>query len=245
MTGDLPFLEVHELTKQFGGVVAVDHVDIRVKAGELRCLIGPNGAGKTTFFRCLSGQLRPDRGHVRFRGMDITRVPPHAVARQNIAIKTQIPALFEGLSARENIWLATWRTGGRTARLRRVDTILELTGLAPQASQPAQTLAHGQRQWLDLGLALAGDPALLLLDEPTAGMTRDEVKRTMDLVNTLRQERTIIVIEHDLEFVRLVADSVTALHQGRILAEGPAETVLKNRTVREVYLGEPAGAGAC
>lgn len=240
-----PLLETIALTKRFGGMTAIDRVDFRVGAGELRCLIGPNGAGKSTFFRCLTGQLRPTGGRVRFSGSDITGAATHAIARKGVSIKTQIPALFDGLSVAENVRLATRKVGNRMARTRKTDEILTITGLSPHASQMAGTLPHGQRQWLELGLVMAGSPTLMLLDEPTAGMTRQEVARTAELVRSLAEDRTIIAVEHDLQFVQMVADAVTVFHQGQILAEGPADAVLADQRVREVYLGQPPASDRC
>ncbi len=240
-----PLLETIALTKRFGGVTAIDHVDFRVEAGELRCLIGPNGAGKSTFFRCLTGQLRPTAGRVRFGGEDITGATTHAIARRGVAIKTQIPALFNGLSVAENVRLATWKADGRAARTRKTDEILAVTGLSPLAARPAGSLPHGQRQWLELGLVMAGNPALMLLDEPTAGMTRQEVAQTAELVRSLAKEHTVIVVEHDLQFIRMVAATVTVFHRGQILVEGPADAVMADQRVKEVYLGQPPTADTC
>lgn len=240
-----PLLETIALTKRFGGVTAIDRVDFRVEAGELRCLIGPNGAGKSTFFRCLTGQLRPTAGRVRFGGEDITGAATHAIARRGVAIKAQIPALFNGLSVAENVRLATWKAGGRAARTRKTDEILAVTGLSPLAARLAGSLPHGQRQWLELGLVMAGNPALMLLDEPTAGMTRQEVAQTAELVRSLAKERTVIVVEHDLQFIRMVAATVTVFHQGQILVEGPADAVMADQRVKKVYLGQPPTPGAC
>lgn len=245
MTGATPLLETTSLTRRFGGVIAVHEVDFQVGDGELRCLIGPNGAGKSTFFRCLSGQLRPTAGRIRLAGHDITGDGPHAIARRGVAIKTQVPALFDGLSVDENVRLATWRCGNRTARRRKTEEILATIGLDRQASRPAGELPHGQRQWLELGLVIAGDPRLMLLDEPTAGMTRREVAETADLVRRLAEGRTIIAVEHDIRFIRMVADTVTVFHQGQILTEGSVDAVLQDRAVREVYLGQGRDADAC
>ncbi len=240
-----PRLETTGLTKKFDGVTAVDDVDFRVSARELRCLIGPNGAGKSTFFGCLSGQLVPSSGRVRFGGEDITGAAAHAIAQMGVSVKTQVPALFDELSVIENLWLAAWPSGHRVARARKVDEVLATIGLAELANRTAGSLVHGQRQWLELGLVMAGDPRLMLLDEPTAGMTRQEVVRTARLLRTLAQDRAVIVVEHDLQFVRMVADSVTVLHRGRILAEGSAQTVLEDVRVREVYLGRISVHPSC
>ena len=245
MTGATPLLETTALTRRFGGVIAVHGVDFQVADGELRCLIGPNGAGKSTFFRCLAGQIRPTAGRIRLAGHDITGDGPHAIARRGVAIKTQVPALFDGLSVAENVRLATWRCGDRAARQRKTEEVLATIGLARQAARPAGELPHGQRQWLELGLVIAGDPRLLLLDEPTAGMTRREVAETAKLVRGLAAGRTIIAVEHDIQFIRMVADTVTVFHQGQVLTEGTVDTVLQDRAVRDVYLGHRRNAVAC
>ena len=245
MTGATPLLETTALTRRFGGVFAVHEVDFQIGDGELRCLIGPNGAGKSTFFRCLSGQLRPTAGRIRLAGYDITGAGPHAIARRGVAIKTQVPALFDGLSVIENVRLATWRYGNHAARRRKTEEVLATVGLARQASRLAGELPHGQRQWLELGLVIAGDPRLMLLDEPTAGMTRREVAETADLVRRLAEARTIIAVEHDIQFIRMVADTVTVFHQGRVLREGTVDAVLRDRAVRDVYLGHGRDACAC
>ena len=237
-------LRTRGLAMRFGGVAAVDGIDFSVEDGELRCLIGPNGAGKSTFFKCLIGQLAPTSGRVEFAGRDVTGAQPHEIARRGVAIKTQVPSLFDGLSAAEHLRLAARRRASRAEAARKVDEILALTGLADEAGKAVGRLAHGQRQWLELGVALACDPRLMLLDEPTAGMTRREVARTADLVREIGRERSVIVVEHDMQFIRMIAQTVTVLHQGRILAEDTMEAVTRNQKVRDVYLGRQAGGGA-
>ena len=233
-------LETRGLTMQFGGVVAVAGADFSMEEGELRCLIGPNGAGKSTFFKCLIGQLRPTAGSIGFRGADITGAEPHEIARRGIAIKTQVPSLYDGLSAHENLRLAARRHNGRAATAARVDELLGTVGLDAQADMLAGRLPHGQRQWLEFGMVLASEPVLMLLDEPTAGMTHQEVVRTAELITKIGRNRSIIVVEHDMQFIRMIAQKVTVFHQGRILVEDTMEEVSRNRQVRDVYLGRQA-----
>lgn len=237
-------LKASGLAMRFGGVVAVDRVDFDVEEGELRCLIGPNGAGKSTFFKCLIGQLKPTGGRIEFAGRDITGVHPHEIARMGVAIKTQIPSLFDGLSAAEHLRLAARRRRDRKAAANKVEEILSMIGLAGQADRIAGQLAHGQRQWLELGVVMASDPDLMLLDEPTAGMTHQEVAQTAELVREIGRDRAVIVVEHDMQFIRMIARKVTVFHQGRILVEGMMEEIMRNRQVRDVYLGKE-GARPC
>ena len=237
-----PLLQTTGLTMRFGGVTAVDGADFAVAGGELRCLIGPNGAGKSTFFKCLIGQLRPTAGRILIGGTDVTGAAPHVVARLGIAIKTQVPSLFDGLSAAENIRLAARRHYGRQETAEEVATILERVGLRDEANKHAALLPHGQRQWLELGVVLASDPRLMLLDEPTAGMTHQEVHKTAELIRDIARDRTIIVVEHDMQFIRMIAERVTVFHQGRILAEDTMDAIMADERVRDVYLGKQAGA---
>jgi len=237
-----PLLQTNNLTMRFGGVTAVDGADFAVADGELRCLIGPNGAGKSTFFKCLIGQLRPTAGRILIGGTDVTGAAPHAIARLGVAIKTQVPSLFDGLSAAENIRLAARRHLGRKETGDAVGDILERIGLRDEAGKQAGLLPHGQRQWLELGIVLASNPKLMLLDEPTAGMTQHEVHRTAELIRDIARDRTIIVVEHDMQFIRMIAERVTVFHQGRILAEDTMDAIMADERVRDVYLGKQAGA---
>ena len=237
-----PLLATSGLAKHFGGVAAVDGVDFALAEGELRCLIGPNGAGKSTFFKMLTGQLTPTAGRIVFAGTDITGRERHEVSRLGVGIKTQVPSVFDGLAVRENIRLAARRRHGASEAARAVDEILEQIGLAAQADRLVGHLAHGQRQWVELGIVLATVPRLLLLDEPTAGMTRDEVARTASLIQGIRGRCAMIVVEHDMQFVRMIAETVTVFHQGRVLVEDSMEHVLRDRRVRDVYLGKQATA---
>jgi ABC-type uncharacterized transport system ATPase subunit len=237
-----PLLKTRDLSMYFGGVKAVNNINFTLAEGELRCLIGPNGAGKSTFFKMLTGQLEPSHGQVLFRGHDISRAHAHQIARLGIGIKTQVPSVFDGLSVRENIWLAASRlaTGERARRL--VDEMLERIGLTHAADRMVGRLAHGQRQWVELGLVLSTDPELILLDEPAAGMTHEEVQKTAELVREINRSKALIVVEHDMQFIRMIAKQVTVFNRGGILVEDAVEKILRNPLVRDIYLGKQAQA---
>ncbi len=237
-----PLLRTEGLTMRFGGVTAVDGADFALEEGELRCLIGPNGAGKSTFFKCLIGQLRPTAGRIVFDGEDIVGAEPHEIARRGIAIKTQVPSLFDGLGVRENLRLAAGRRRDRAATRETVARILAEIGLEAEADRLAGRLPHGQRQWLELGMVLACDPRLMLLDEPTAGMTHAEVARTARIIRDIARDRALIVVEHDMQFIQMIAGKVTVFHQGRILVEDSMAVISSDPRVRDVYLGKQAGA---
>ena len=235
-------LETVDLGMRFGGVEAVSGVDFRLTEGELRCLIGPNGAGKSTFFKLLTGQLLPTSGRVLYRGRDIAGAETHEVARLGIGIKTQVPSVFDGLSVRENVWVAASR--GRPARRadETVEEILSRISLTGVADRLVGQLAHGQRQWLELGIVLAAEPELILLDEPAAGMTHEEVARTAELIREINRTRSLIVVEHDMQFIRMIASRVTVLDRGRVLVEDSMDNILRHPTVRDVYLGKRIAA---
>ncbi len=234
-------LETVDLSVRFGGVEAVRSVNFTLAERELRCLIGPNGAGKSTLFKLLTGQLRPTAGRILFRGHDITGGHTHAIARRGIGIKTQVPSLFDGLTVREHLWLSARRTNpaGRTREV--VDEILERIRLTSVADGAVGQLSHGLRQWVELGTVLAGNPTLILLDEPAAGMTHDEVARTAELVRDINRTHALIVVEHDMQFVKMIARTVTVMHQGGVLVEDTMDRILRNSTVRDVYLGKHGG----
>jgi len=237
-----PLLETHGLGMRFGGVQAVRDVDFLLAERELRCLIGPNGAGKSTFFKLLTGQLQPTSGQVLLRGENISRQPPHIIARRGIGIKTQAPTVFEGLSVRENLWLSAARVARGRQASAIVEDMLERMGVGEVAGRIVGELAHGQRQWVELGIVLATNPDLVLLDEPAAGMTDKEVLRTADLVREINKTKALIVVEHDMQFIRMIAGKVTVFNQGAVLVEDNVEAILKNPTVRDVYLGKQAAA---
>lgn len=240
MSGAL--IETRGLGMRFGGVRAVRDVNFTLAERELRCLIGPNGAGKSTFFKMLTGQLRPTEGVVLHRGEDISRAEAHDIARRGIGIKTQVPSVFDGLSVRENLWLSAGRVlNGRAARAA-VDEMLERIGLTGIAERVVGQLAHGQRQWVELGVVLSTNPDLVLLDEPAAGMTHEEVLRTAELIRDINRTKALIVVEHDMQFIRMIATKVTVFNQGEVLVEDDVEAILKNPRVRDVYLGKKAAA---
>jgi branched-chain amino acid transport system ATP-binding protein len=239
MSGAL--LQIVGLSIRFDGVEAVRGVNLTLAERELRCLIGPNGAGKSTLFKLLTGQLTPTAGRILFRGHDITGHHTHAIARRGIGIKTQVPSLFDGLSVREHLWLSARRTNpARRARCI-LDEILARMGLTSVADDTVGQLSHGLRQWVELGTVLAGNPELILLDEPAAGMTHDEVARTAELVREINRTHALIVVEHDMQFVKMIATTVTVLHQGAVLVEDTMDQIMKNRAVRDVYLGKHGG----
>ena len=233
-------LEAHGVVMRFGGVTALDGASMKLKRNELRCLIGPNGAGKSTFFKCLSGQLLPTEGEIMLNGEPIVGRKVHEIARLGVAVKTQVPSLMNGLGVYENLWLAALAVPhlSRAEISRRVDQLLHDLGLTQCAYRLAGMLAHGQRQIVELGVVLATNPWLVLLDEPAGGLTRDEVDRMASIVKNLAKRATVVVVEHDMNFVRAIAETVTAFHRGRILIQGSAEAVLSDARVRDVYLGK-------
>lgn len=233
-------LETRGLTMQFGGVMAVDNVDFRLDRKELRCLIGPNGAGKSTFFKCLTGQLKPTGGEIFIEGDETTGWDPHRIARLGVGVKTQVPSVMDGLSVRENIWLAARRTHGHEKARHLADDAIERLDLGSIAKSLVGRLSHGERQRVELGIVIAAEPWLILLDEPAAGMTAEEVGRMAEIIAELNREAAIIIVEHDMQFIRSIARKVTVFSQGRVLVEDDVDTVMRNQRVRDVYLGKKA-----
>ncbi len=233
-------LETRGLTMRFGGVVAVDRVDFALEEAELRCLIGPNGAGKSTFFKCLTGQLRPTDGKVLFRGRSLVGVGSHDIARRGVGIKTQVPNVFDGLTVRDNVWLAAARVHPGRLADRKTDETMEQVSVTHLAGRIVGELAHGQRQLVELAMVVAPEPDLILLDEPAAGMTDDEVDRLVTLIKQLNEDHAVVVVEHDMQFIRRVAKRVTVFYQGGILVEGDVAEILADPRVRDVYLGKQA-----
>ncbi|MGN6457818.1 MAG: ATP-binding cassette domain-containing protein [Achromobacter mucicolens] len=230
-------LETQGLGVSFGGVHAVREVDFRLERGEVRCLIGPNGAGKSTFFKMLSGQLQPSRGEIRFKGRPLRGLATHEVARLGIGIKTQVPSVFEGLDVREKLRLAAARRAQGVPDEIAAQVLGEI-GLDAVAGTPVNALAHGQRQWVELGMILASRPELVLLDEPAAGMTHQEVRKTADLIGAINRHSTVVVVEHDMAFIRLIAGRITVFNQGEVLAEGSFDDIMAHAEVRAAYLGK-------
>jgi branched-chain amino acid transport system ATP-binding protein len=235
-------VETHELTMRFGGVTAVDRVNFSLQERELRCLIGPNGAGKSTFFKCLTGQyaLRSENGRVIIRGTDVTGWSTHEIVRLGVGIKTQVPSVMNGLTVQENLWLSARRVHGWAGAGGAVEEISAELQLGDQLRRLVGELSHGQRQMVEIGIVLIQRPWLVLLDEPAAGMTGDEVDRLIGVIKRINQTASVIVVDHDMEFVRMLGSRVTVFHQGSILLEGPAEKVLVDPAVREVYIGNRA-----
>jgi urea ABC transporter ATP-binding protein UrtD len=233
-------LRTVRLTKHFRGLVAAEDLTFTLAKGEVRCVIGPNGAGKTTFISMISGHIEPTAGEIWFKGRDITSLSVVRRAQIGIGRKFQTPSVFEGLSAFANLELAMLRRShSRAERSRGIDGILDTIRLREQRATPAQFLSHGQRQWLEIGLLLANEVELMLLDEPTAGMTAEETAATGQLVHHLAADRnlSVIIIEHDINFIRELKAPITVLHLGRLLREGRFDEIADDAQVREVYLG--------
>jgi branched-chain amino acid transport system ATP-binding protein len=242
-------LEIENLVKAFGGLQATDGVNLSVEKGSLRSLIGPNGAGKTTLFNQITGYLVPDSGRVAFRGEEITGLHPYEISRKGITRAFQIINIFPRLTVVESVQLAILAKRGHTLkcfaparRMVREEAIavLETVGLAERAGALARELSHGDQRVLELALALAGEPELLLLDEPMAGMSPFERVKVTELIQKIHQDRrlTILFCEHDMDVVFGISERVTVLHQGRIIAEGKPEDIKKNEEVHMVYLGQ-------
>jgi urea transport system ATP-binding protein len=240
----MAILEIADLVVSFDGFHAVDGLDLAVEEGELRLLIGPNGAGKTSLIDAITGLTKATKGSVRFDGRELLRRREHQIVRDGIGRTFQNPTVFERLTVLENVDLAAsyLLPLRRLARRRRgVDTrvaeALQTVGLSAQAGLAAGALSHGQKQWLEIGMLLVQEPSLLLLDEPVAGMSKEERTQTGALLQSIAQTRTLVVVEHDMDFVRRFASTVTVMHEGRILCEGSVADVQANPVVQEVYLG--------
>ena len=244
---DAVLLRTEQLTRAFGSLIAVDRVNVSVRRGELRSIIGPNGAGKTTFFRLISGEMAPTNGRIWFDGRDITGLPQHAVARLGISKSYQITNVFPHLTSLENVRVAVqgharafnfWSRADRLTDVReRAQTLLERAGLGGKGTLLAAHLSHGEKRHLEIAIALASDPALLLLDEPTAGMSPEETDETMTLIRALATGRTLVLVEHKMKVVMKISDRITVLHQGQVLAEGTPEEIRANALVQQTYLG--------
>ncbi len=242
----VPILRTEELTIRFGGLSALNRVNFAVERGEIRAVIGPNGAGKSTFFNCLTGVLRPSSGHIRFYGEDITGLSPDRISRKGIARSYQITNILPNATALENVRIAaqsrrhSWSllTHYRAYRdiIEKADAALEAVGLASKRDELAANLSHGEQRNLEIGIALATEPQLLCLDEPTAGMSAAETRDTMELVRRIAKDLTILIVEHDMQVVMELAQRITVLHYGEILAEGAPAEIQQNPRVLEVYL---------
>lgn len=243
-------IETKELTKQFGALVAVDDVNIKVRRNSLHAIIGPNGAGKTTFFNLLSGNIEPTGGHVIFKGRDITHQPVHRTIHFGIGRSFQITNIFPNLTVLENIRLASqalgednfkfWQSASRFRQYEdRAWSVIERVGLLERAQTPARTLPHGDQRKLELGMILAPDPEVLLLDEPTAGMAAEQVPELIALIQEIQKagDKTVMLVEHNMNVVMSVSDTITVMHLGKILAEGSPSEIAANKEVQTAYLG--------
>jgi urea transport system ATP-binding protein len=239
-------LTIDGLGVDFEGFKAVNNVSMTIEDGELRVLLGANGAGKTTLMDLISGKTKSTTGRVYLFDTDITNWEEHKIARAGVGRKFQIPSVFKELTVRRNLEVASCRNPGVLANLgfgfgsrakADIDGVLELIGLADEADQVAAYLSHGQTQWLELGLLITQNPKIILLDEPTAGMTQAETHKTSVIVNNLKGRHTIVVVEHDMAFVREIAERITVLHLGQVLAEGDVRQIETDPRVREAYLG--------
>lgn len=248
--GENIILEARGLRKEFGGLVAVAGVDMQVRAGTLHAIIGPNGAGKTTLFNLLSGALHPTSGQVLFKGQNITHVPPHRIAHLGLGRSFQITNIFPTLTAVENVRLAAQAVGRDSFRLlhdvrsfepyyQRAERVLAQVGLSGKEGMPAMTLPHGDKRKLELGIMLASNPEVLLLDEPTAGMSSEQVPALLEIIHGIMAEgkRTVVLVEHRMDMVMSISDVITVMHLGEVLAEGAPRDIARNATVQQAYLG--------
>jgi len=252
-----PILRAEHVTKRFGGVTAVDDVSVSLSAGETVALIGPNGAGKTTFYNVVSGRMMPTSGRILFEGTEISSRPAHEIARLGISRSFQVTNVFNELSVRENVQVALVSHRGKSLRLFAIltydkalraeaDAILERLGLVEMAEQRTGTLSYGDKRLLELAIVLATEPRLILLDEPTAGLTPEETRKVIRLIESLQTDRpyTLFVTEHDMEVVFNLADRVLVMHRGHLLAQGTPDQVRADPHVRAAYLGEDDEAAA-
>jgi urea transport system ATP-binding protein len=239
-------LDIEGLTVSFDGFKAIDSLNLYVDKGELRVIIGPNGAGKTTLLDLICGKTRASSGRIRFMGKEVTRMPEHEIVREGIGRKFQTPSIYENLSVWQNLEVSFPRGRSVFGALafkcddevsERVRSVAQEINLGDQLDTEAGLLSHGQKQWLEIGMLLMQNPDLLMLDEPIAGMSVREREQTAELLKRICVNRSMIVIEHDMDFVKKIADKVTVMHQGKILAEGPMEKVQADPTVIDVYLG--------
>jgi branched-chain amino acid transport system ATP-binding protein len=241
-----PVLRTEGLTIRFGGLTALNNVNVEIRRGEIRAIIGPNGAGKSTFFNCLTGVLRPTSGRVLFNASDITGLPPNLISRAGIARSYQITNILPNATTLENVRIAAQsrRHGWSMLKhytafkdiIEKAEAVLESVGLSGKADELAANLSHGEQRNLEIGIALATEPQLLCLDEPTAGMSAAETNDIMQLVRRIAKDLTILIVEHDMQLVMELADRITVLHYGEILAEGTPTEIQDNPRVLEVYL---------
>ena len=246
MTSATGILRTDGLTVRFGGLTALNNVSISVPRGQIRAVIGPNGAGKSTFFNCLTGVIRPTAGRIVFDEDDITGLPPHLISRKGLARSYQITNILPGATVLENVRIAVQSRHHSWSLLRhhraygdvieRARAVLASVGLADKARELAVNLSHGEQRNLEIGIALATEPKLLCLDEPTAGMSVTETHATVELIRRIAADLTILIVEHDMEVVMGLASAITVLHYGEVLAEGAPADIQANARVQEVYL---------
>jgi urea transport system ATP-binding protein len=239
-------LATEHLTVQFAGLTAVDQVSLSVEKGELRVLLGANGAGKTTLMDLISGKIKSTAGRVVIDGVNVTNWEEHRIARIGVGRKFQVPSVFRELTVQENLSIASCKSVGLIANVgfgvsrlqqQRIEEVLKLIALTDARHQIAGNLSHGETQWLELGLVIIQNPKVLLLDEPPAGMTQNETHKTAEIIKSLRGRYTLLIVEHDMAFIREIAEHITVMHLGRILAEGDITAVENNAEVRAAYLG--------
>ena len=248
----MPLLELNGVEVQFSGFRALRGMDFAVEAGELRCLIGPNGAGKTTALDVICGKARASSGEILFDGKNIRRLEEHRIARLGIGRKFQVPSVFRELTVKENLHVAysrrpgVWANlgGGARAASDELEKLAEFVGLQERLRREASTLSHGQTQWLEIAMLMAQDARLILLDEPTAGMTAGETRKTAELCKRLKGRHTLIVVEHDMGFIKEIGDLISVMHQGRLLAQGTVSEIENDPEVRSAYLGSGGISGA-
>lgn len=235
----MSLIDIKGVSRRFGGLAAVSNVDLSIAEGAIHCLIGPNGAGKSTLFKLIVGVYEPSAGTILFDNADITAERPYARVQRGMSIKMQAPSVFKELPVWQNLDIALQQQQSGDDLVMERQRLLKLLDLAAHADKPAGALAHGQQQWLEIGMALALRPRLLLLDEPTAGMSPEETHRTGELIKSLNRDgMTVIVVEHDMAFIRQIAQRVTVLHLGQIFADGTLEQVVNDPRVEEIYLGK-------
>ncbi|MBR1219875.1 ABC transporter ATP-binding protein [Bradyrhizobium sp. U87765 SZCCT0131] len=235
----MPLLELRALNKHFGGLHVTNSVDLALQSGEIHCLIGPNGAGKSTLFRLILGEYQPGSGDIYFAGDNVTALKPFARIHRGLSVKFQVPGVFKGLSVRQNLETALQRLHRGAELADEIDRLLVFLGLEAEQGQAAGNLSHGQKQWLEIGMAISLRPRLLLLDEPTAGMSPEETHATGEMVRRLNADgMTVLAIEHDMAFVRQVAQKVTVLHLGQVFAQGSIDEIVADERVAAIYLGQ-------
>ena len=243
----MALLDVKGLTTTVSGYTILNNLSFSMEENELRVLLGPNGAGKTTLISMITGQFKPTSGKIFFNGQDITGRSPDEIFLAGISRKFQVPNMYETLSVYDNIMISL-QTDRKVFKYmfkrvtpednERIWEILEFMELARKANDPADTLSHGERQWLEMAMLIASNPKLLLLDEPTTGMTEEGKRRTASLIQRIAKNHTVLLVEHDMHVVRQIAKKVTVMHQGQVLAEGPLDEVVENEMVKSVYLGK-------